>query len=445
MAVSPRSGRASTAITIVTNYASIAIAGTAGILAARALGAQGRGELAAIQTWPLLLGTVACLGLPEALVYFSAKAPHKAGAYAATATAITIASTGMAAAIGYAILPFLLRSQPEDIIFASRVYLVVTLLFAGGVSFHTLRGLQRFAVWNLFRLLPSLAWLFIVVVAWLRGGANASGLAYASIVSAALLVIVFNIGVVRSLSSSIVPRKALAVPLLRFGLPNLMALLPQTLNLRLDQMLLMMIFPPRALGLYVVAVGWASLATPLVTAVGTIMFPRIAAHASEEERSASLQVGTRLAVLLALLVTPIMMLLTPVVLPLLFGQQFRPSVPAALILVVAAAVSAVNIVLQDNLRGCGLPSASLWAEGTGLVLTLVLLLLLLQPFQLMGAALSSLGSYSLVLAVLVRLAASTQQVRPRELLVPRPADARALRDGSMALLRSSRVLGSRAG
>ena len=44
-------------------------------IAARLLGPHGRGELAAIQTTPSFFGSFAMIGMPEALVYFSAQKP----------------------------------------------------------------------------------------------------------------------------------------------------------------------------------------------------------------------------------------------------------------------------------------------------------------------------------------------------------------------------------
>src|SRR5713101_4590346 len=59
-------------LTAGTNGLSAVLGITTGMLAARLLGPQGRGELAAIQTWPSFIATLAMLGLPEALVYYSA-------------------------------------------------------------------------------------------------------------------------------------------------------------------------------------------------------------------------------------------------------------------------------------------------------------------------------------------------------------------------------------
>src|ERR1039458_5350046 len=51
-------------MTLFANVATTIIAVGTGILAARLLGPVGEGKLAAIQTWPMLLGSLAMLGLP---------------------------------------------------------------------------------------------------------------------------------------------------------------------------------------------------------------------------------------------------------------------------------------------------------------------------------------------------------------------------------------------
>ncbi len=63
---------------------SIALAGlgvVTGVLSVLLLHPAGEGELAAIQTWPLLLGTLAMLGLDSALVYFISRPRQRQAAY----------------------------------------------------------------------------------------------------------------------------------------------------------------------------------------------------------------------------------------------------------------------------------------------------------------------------------------------------------------------------
>ena len=72
-------------MTAGTNLVLASLGLVTGILAARLLGPVGRGELAAIQTWPSVMATIAMLGLPEAVVYFSAKEREQSGRYLGSA------------------------------------------------------------------------------------------------------------------------------------------------------------------------------------------------------------------------------------------------------------------------------------------------------------------------------------------------------------------------
>ena len=68
-------------VTGATNVAIAAMGIVTGVVAARLLGPRGRGELVAIQTWPLFIAGIAMLGTPEALAYYSARSPTDAGRY----------------------------------------------------------------------------------------------------------------------------------------------------------------------------------------------------------------------------------------------------------------------------------------------------------------------------------------------------------------------------
>jgi O-antigen/teichoic acid export membrane protein len=92
---------------------------------------------------------------------------------------------------------------------------------------------------------------------------------------------------------------------------------------------------------------------------------------------------------------------TSTMIPVLFGQAYAAAVPAALVLVVANGINAVNLTLADGLRGLGRPPSILVSETLGLVFTCVLLLVLLRRFGSMGAAITSLVAYGVVCMVLV--------------------------------------------
>ena len=107
------------------------------------------------------------------------------------------------------------------------------------------------------------------------------------------------------------------------------------------------------------------------SALANVLFPRTAAEVVEADRHRVFAKGSRLAVLSTACVTVAVIAVTPWMVPLLFGGAFAAAIPAALVLVGAAAIAAVNMVLEDGLRGLGRPVLVLWAELGGLVVTAI--------------------------------------------------------------------------
>lgn len=391
------------------------------MIAARALGPTGRGELAAIQTWSLLLGTVGVIGLPEALVYCTARQRDQAGSLALTATAIALGSTLLFAGFGYAAMPWLLQSQDEATVEAARVALLITPLFSAGVAFHALRGMEHYGPWNALRVLSPVAWLLTMIVGGLLLERSARDLVFAYIVAAAVLIVPYHIVVWRNLQGPVCIDRRLVSPLLRFGIPSVMTVVPQTLNFRLDQMFLIGMFRPQQLGIYVVAVTWSSLASPLVNSIAAVLFSRVAGQHEHGGRKQSVTRALHASIVLGAAASSVMLALTPWLLPALLGQGYAASTAVAQILIIAGFVASLNLVLQEALRGAGRPTSALLSEAAGVCSTVGFLLILLAPFQLVGAAVASLLSYSVVFIVLVMQLRVLEALPIRALLVPSPS------------------------
>jgi O-antigen/teichoic acid export membrane protein len=400
-----------------------------GSCAARLLGPEGRGELAAIQMWPAFLATIAYLGLPNALIFYSAQSAEKAGRYLGSATALALLMSVPVMALGYALLPYVLSAQAPDTIAAARWYLLLLpIQTLGAMPFHLLRGRSDFAAWNALRFAPAIGWLAILLVAWRLGAARPSVVASLYLALLALLAVPTLLIARRRVAGSLRPDPRAWRPMLGYGLPSMLSGVPQLLNLRLDQLLMAALLPPQMLGLYVVAVTWSTAVAQLPNALGSVLFPRTAAQSDARQRAQVLAQGTRLAVLSAVAVGAAVALITPVAMPLLFGAQFGAAVPAALVLVAAAAVSATNSVLEEGLHGLGRPVVALWAELAGLVATATALLLLLVPFGIMGAAVASLLGYGAVTCTLALCIRRLTGCSLSTLFWPNQRDIRRIRD-----------------
>jgi O-antigen/teichoic acid export membrane protein len=391
-------------LTMVTNVIIAALGMATGLLSARLLGPTGRGELAAIQTWSILVASLALLGLPEAVVYFTSRHSDLAGRYLVSSVAFILMGSSGFIILGWGLMPWLLRAQSREVIDAARVFLVVMLLAFCliGMPHQVLRAVGAWRAWNLFRILPHLGWLtgllgVLVFSSW------ATPVALSRLYLGAHMVLIFPMAFLiwRYIQRPFEMQTGLFRPFLNYGLPSMLTILPQAMNLRLDQLLIAMLFEPRLLGLYVVAAAWSGAIAPIINAVGPVLFPQLSKVADPTQQRILVSSVVRVTSLVILILTVLLLVLTPFMVPFLFGSAYRDAVPAAQILVVAGAFGNLNLTLEDGLRGLGRPRQVLTAEVIGMVVTAVLLWLLLPLLNILGAALASVVAYAAITLCLV--------------------------------------------
>jgi len=390
-----------------------------GILSARLLGRRGRGELAAIQTWPNFISLIALMGTHEAVVYYGARDNSRARTYAASALALTLIADVPLVIAGYFAMPLLLSAQNASIIFAARAYLLFPFLIACyGIPAVSLRAVRAFGPWNQIRIAPGLGLIGVLLLAWLTGFITPAFIAFGILAFNFVLIAQTLVLVSRHVEGRFVPDRSYWRPLLAYGLPCVFASMPQMLNFRLDQMLMTSIVAPGELGLYVVAVAWSGTSAPLLGAISAVLFPRIAGEPDPRERSRIFAYTIRNSLLMAVLVSTLVFVATPWAVPLLFGKSFTGSIPSALLLVPAAGVSAFNLILEEGIRGLGDPVAVTWSEFGGLLVTAILLAVLLRPFGIVGAAIASLCAYSAISGLLLFQARALTGMDLTQLVIP---------------------------
>ena len=405
--------------TLNTNVALAVLAAATGVLSARLLRPAGEGQLAAIQTWPILLGTLAMLGFDSALVYFSSRNPERGRQLTSTASLIGVLSSLAVGAVAWFALPFVLRAQPPQVVSAARVFLLIGAIYAVvGIPHGSLRGANSFTAWNLFRIAPGLAWLCILIISWFLGHPNAIPLSRWYLGGTLVCGLPFLVVVNRKLQGPLKPDARLVPEMLRYGLPSAITSIPLTINLRLDQLLIIGFLPARLLGLYVVAVSWSSGVAPLLQALGIVLFPHVSAERDTDRQGHLLATALQTGVLVAAVTSVPFMLLAPFGLPLVFGSSFAPSIPSALVLVPAGAILAWARIAEAGLQGLGRPTIVMIAEVVAAVVTLAALPVLLHTYGIFGAAVASLLGYSTIAVFAVAAIRSSTHQRIRSLVIP---------------------------
>lgn len=387
-------------LTMATNVIVAGFGILTGILAARLLGPEGRGELAAIVLWGTQIATFAMLGIDVAIVFFVSRFPERLGSYLGSAQFLSLVSGAGFVILGWLAMPFLLASQNAQVIFAAQIFLPgMILAFAlGGLPHQMLRAVGAWRAWNLVRLSLPLSWAVLLGVASVVSiWATSTKLMVLYLLTYVVMTAVSILATWGFLKRSRLKiERALFAPLLRYGLPCMLTVFPYTMNLRLDQLLMATLFPSRELGLYVVAVAWSGASVPVLNSVGPVLFPKLSALREDSHRKALVGRTLTLLGITNVILTLLTLLATPFVIPFLFGSDYAPAVLPAAILVLANMFNGMNLLLQDILRGLGSPRPVLVAETVGLIVTLVLLVILLPLYGMVGAAIASLGAYAAI-------------------------------------------------
>ena len=278
-------------------------AGT-GILTARALHPQGRGELAAILLWPQLLGGTFTLGLPSAITYYLRLEPRRGKAFLWSGLVIGLL-IGASATLGALLLaPYLLHQYSASVTEVARwlmpnlivgIYLMIgraaleadsSFLKSGfvliGPPLLTLAGLTTLAF--LHRLTPISA-AFVYTLSGIPAGVY--------------LFRQLPISFRHSLGETVTCGKTL----LSYGIRSYGIDLCGTLGYYLDQALVVSLLSPEKMGVYVVALSASRVMNVPQQALAAVLFPSMVGSNRERIRELverALRVGGTLAILSSL-------------------------------------------------------------------------------------------------------------------------------------------------
>ena len=133
-------------------------------------------------------------------------------------------------------------------------------------------------------------------------------------------------------------------------------------SLRLDQLVLAAMASNVAIGLYVVAVRLSEMTTLAADAIADALMPEVAAAKAEDKAERLWARSFRLAIYMhAVLLVPLR-LGAPLILRILFGENFVPATGALRWLLVAATVWSLGSIVISGLRGFGYPGLSTLAR-----------------------------------------------------------------------------------
>lgn len=408
--------------TLATNAAILGSGLISGVLAARLLGPEQRGLLAVLVFWPGLIAGVGYLSLREALAHRVAQQGEDDN-IAASGLALSMLLSLVVIIFGLILLPYALTGERASWLIAESAYLLVFVPFnfAALTLLALDHGAQRFARFNLLRLVPS--WIYVagLLVLWATDTIDARTALFAN-ASGTVLTAVVRLWLHRGQLCH-PPKLSAMRGLLHTSIAFHWAAMIALLSGQLDRIILMTLFGDRVIGQYVVAFTLASAGLGVLTqSVSLVLFPRLATLQSVRDRARLLaRAMGQVLVLLAAAATAIAVL-TPWLLMLLFGSEFAAAVPLAWLLEIACLPLAVRHIGAATARAFGDGRTGAETEGVALALLALtgpLLAVRMGPPGLaLALVLSNLGATLWLARVMERRHA----ILMRTFLLPRRTD-----------------------
>jgi O-antigen/teichoic acid export membrane protein len=418
-----------------------------GVLLARFLQPDGRGELAAVILWPSVIGGIGIIGLHEAVAYYAARRPQEAGGFLRASLALGLALCALLMPLAALVAHVVFADSRPEVREAAFLYVAfLPLHFAASFAVGLFQGMLRFAQWNLLRVLMHVAYFLLIPLFYALGWGGVYGFAAASLLSLGLVAAASLIGCARAgwLSpTAAAPVRQAAPALARYGLTVHLGATIAIIAERLDQMIISVMLSAADLGLFVVAVTVARLPLVVASTLGTVAFPKIAAAVDDETRT---DLFGRYARATMLTVVPSALFLAavmPWLLTWFFGPAFAAATPLAWLLVVGAVPLSLKAMITAGLKGYNRGAIVSQAEIVTLGLSAAALAALVPSFGLMGAAAASVAAQGGALVFLLLRIKQATGIRPSDLLLPRRDDLAVI--GDMLAAVKGRVTGPTGG
>lgn len=380
------------------------------LLTARALGAEGRGELAIVVMYPNVIAMVAGIGLPQAHRYWAARTPERVSALFSNSLLFAFVIGLVAFGAAELFLPLLVGERAPQVMWLARIYMVnVPASLLHDLLRGLLEGAQEFKPVSLARVVFFGLQACVYVLLFVTDRLTIESAMWTMIAAQTAATSLLLAGVWRVLRPRWRPSRAVWRDSLRFGFRDYPGVLTEFTTMRLDQIVLGRFAASEAIGLYFVAVRLSEMTTVLASSVADAVMPRIAStqgqgRSDERDGSAAqmLARSLRLTFGAQMLVSIPLWIGAPLLLRVVYGAEFAQAAGVLRLLLVASLVWSAGAIVVGGLSGFGHPQASTRARLAAAAVTIILLALLLPRYGIMGAAIASLAGYAVMLIVALR-------------------------------------------
>lgn len=415
---------------------------TAPVLA-RALGVEGRGEVATAMAPAALVAAVATLGLPEALTYHLARRPDQTRRALVPAALVSLLLGALCWGLSWAFASLLTKDDVQLI----PIMLIGTALALPQMLVGLLRGaavgLQMWGAVAADRALSSLLRLVVLLALALAGVLDVRVAVIAmSVIPVVTGVVYWKVLLRRPPAEAAAGASAggpssssITRDVLSFGSSTWLGAVASMATGRVAQLMTTPLSDATQLGLLVVAITISDVLFILITAVRDTLFGVNARFDDREQ----LMAISRSALLVGAVGALVLGATVPLWIGPVFGAQFAPATEPTWWLLIAAVTNIPGLMAGAGLGAWGRPGLRSASFVVALVVLVGAFLLLVPTMGAVGAGLAAIASGTAMSVFAVVLAARVNRSSPWAFVVPRGSDVVALGHEGARLVRAVRA------
>ena len=402
------------------------------IVAARALGPAGKGELAIVASMISVLSLLLAGGFPTSVTHFvanktiTARKSIRFGLFLATLSAAATAAIVLGTRAAH---------LHETFFGTASIVILWTIPFAVAISIHqrvstaVLSSHGLFIFVNRTKFVSSIAMFAAAIGLFaIYGQSNLRPHVYFGVQT---FVALLTLGVLAhragKTESTMASARPVRIPeIAGYGFRSVGADILQFLSYRLDYWIVAYFLGSSRLGVYTLGVGLAQYLWLLPSAVATVLFPKVSSNVDFDPQQA-IRSG-RLVLAVALVVGAGGAFFLWFVVPIAYGKDFADASLVYAALCIGVIPFCLGKVHASVIAGQGRVSVNLLAAGIGAIVTVCLDLALIPNYGILGAALASAIAYCSTTAVVVVAIAKSFECSISDLVILKRTDLAFVRE-----------------
>lgn len=397
------------------------------IITGRLLSPSENGVISALLVYPSIFMVFGSLGIRQSTTYFVGKEIFDLVKIRRAITQIWVITTTICMVVCYLLIKFFTKSIHDDrLIFAAISAIPFSLYntYASGIYL----GKNEIQKFNKINWIPNfITFIFtIILIYFLKLDVFGALLAILCGHIAIFLVLIFKNDFLSHFSLNI--EKEVIKKMLSLGIVYALSLLVSMLNYKIDVILLEKLSTNYQLGIYTKGTSLVQYLWQIPTLFSTIIFARSAVSKNDNSFSVKVCQLLRISLVVISIVSLILIFLSKYVILLLFGEKFLDSVIVMQILLPGVVLLTVFKVMNMDLAGKGKPWISMQSMIIPLIFNVIFNIYFIPKYGSVGAALSSLITYSMASFFFLHFYSRETNIKVREILNFRKSDFEPLVD-----------------